>query len=282
MALVSPEKVYLLKLSTLPKSALEKICKNFGLPCKGKIPDLINQISLAKIDEKKIDSFIKVEYQAKRNKERYSLGITHEVIIREVEKVKSHIWVVIQGELDSHIQKNYVRKYFRLSDLLKAVDESLSSEVKSYVLCTWYNHWTSEILEDIIAEHTKVIPTVKKVRDVDIFWQQQPWDVKNTNLPKEWFKEGYTIEDAVKNPALAAKYLYELQGQQRFGDNNRIFLIIADTKNKANSWKLKRDFKLIKQKVDTFFNQKKGFDTVHFVYKNKAYIAHSKILFIIK
>lgn len=49
------------------------------------------------------------------------------------------------------------------------------------------------------------------------------------------------------------KYLYELQGAQRFGDNNRVFLIITDTKNPEKSWELKRNFSLaIKKPIQRF------------------------------
>lgn len=106
--------------------------------------------------------------------------------------------------------------------------------------------------------------------------------MKNTNLPSEWFKDGYTIEDAIKNPVEAEKYLYQLQGAQRFGANNRLFLIIADTKKPAESWKFKRDFDLLERAISKFFSQVTSFDTVNFIYQKNPYVAHSKILFIVK
>jgi len=86
----------------------------------------------------------------------------------------------------------------------------------------------------------------------------------------------------MKNPVAAAKYLYELQGPERFGANNRLFLIIGDTKNPKATWKLKRDFSLIKKSIDDFFSKVTTFDTVNFVYNKKPYVAHSKMLFIVK
>jgi len=35
---------------------------------------------------------------------------------------------------------------------------------------------------------------------VDIIWNDQPVDIKVTNLPKEWFDDGKSIDDAIKNP----------------------------------------------------------------------------------
>ena len=42
-----------------------------------------------------------------------------------------------------------------------------------------------------------------------MIWNEQPVDIKVTNLPKEWFKDNKTIDDAIKDPVLAAKYLYD-------------------------------------------------------------------------
>lgn len=282
MALVSKEEVYFLKLKTLPKDALQDLCKTYQLDTKGNIAELVNRLFVSKVAETIIDKYIKEKYREKRHKEKESKGITHEGIKKELDKIESHIWGMVQGELDNYIQQNFVRVYHRYEELLKAVEKNLYPSAKSYVLCTWYNHWSTVIIEDLIAEHPNVMPTVKKVKDTDIFWLEQPWDIKNTNLPGEWFEDGYTVGDAIKNPIEAAKYLYELQGEQRFGANNRLFLIIADTKNPDETWKLKRDFKLIKNSIDEFFSKTTKFDTVNFVYKKKPYVAHSKMLFIVK
>lgn len=282
MTLVSREEVYFSKLKTLPKEALQELCKSEGIDLKGKVAELINRLFSHKISESVIEKYIKAEYRKKRHAERDSKGITHSIIGRELNKVQSHVWGMVQGKMDGYIQSNFVRKYYIYNDFLKAVEHQGYPAMQSYCLCTWYNHWSTVVLEDLIAEHPKVVPTVKKVKNVDFFWLGQPWDLKNTNLPKEWFKDGHTFNDAIKNPVLAAKYLYELQGPERFGANNRLFLIIEDTMNPKETWKLKRDFSLIKKSIDNFFNKVTTFDTVNFIYSKKPYVAHSKMLFIVK
>lgn len=282
MTKFSPEDVLHRKLKALPKDALTELCSLQNLDSKGKISELIGSLFGKKIPEQYIDDFIKKKYQVKKQKDWFDMGISISAIKDEVDKVDSHIWGVVQGELDAHIQKNYVRKYFKYDEIVQAVDSQLSREVKSYTLCTWYNHWTTVVIEDILASHKKVVPTVKDVKGVDFFWCGQPWDLKNTNLPREWFQAGRTIDDAINDPVSAAKQLYELQGSQRFGDENRFFIIIQDRKNPHQTWKLKRDFGLIQEKIQAFFDTNDSFEEVNFVFNNQAYLAHSKILFIVK
>jgi len=40
-------------------------------------------------------------------------------------------------------------------------------------------------------------------------------------------------------------WLYENQGAQRFGADNRLFVVLLDKKDIERSWELKRDFELV-------------------------------------
>jgi hypothetical protein len=282
MPLLDRQEVLLLKLKTLPASDLRQLASPHRLKTTGTTAQICKRILDSRISERSVDSHIRTSYRGKRHEERENLGITQEVIKRELNKVDSHVWGVVQGELDAHIQTNYVRKYHLFDELVSAVERTLYGSVKSYVLCTWYNYWSTVVIEDLIAEHPNVVPTVKKVKDTDLFWLNQPWDLKITNLPREWFKDGHTISDAIENPVSAAEYLYRLQGAQRFGANNRLFLIIADLQQPEDTWKLKRNFSFLEQSITHFFDKEKGFDEVTFVYNNKPYVAYSKILFVVR
>ena len=129
----------------------------------------------------------------------------------ELNKIDSHIWGMVQGDMDSHIQSNYVRKFYKYSEVLSAIRSNLYTSIESYALSSWYNHWSTVFLEDLVNENQNVIPIIKKVKGVDIIWNEQPVDIKVTNLHKKWFTDGYTIEDALNNPKLVCKYMYELQ-----------------------------------------------------------------------
>jgi len=289
MSLLSPRDVNFIKLKSLKKVDLFDFCDKFSVQSSADITQTISSI-LKEFDNKKIatdqiNTYIKNLYKEIREDEIDLIGATHGAIIRELNKVDSHIWGMVQGAVDSHIQANYVRKYFLYDDVIKAIENKLYSTIKSYTLCTWFNHWSTVFLEDLICENGNIVPIIKKVKGVDVIWNEQPVDIKITNLPKEWFKDKKTIEDAIKNPILVAKYLYEYQGEGRFGDENRLFILIYDKTNPSESWKIKRDYNLIKEKVGEFFGQKTELDPVNFSYgkkQKKQYQAHSKVLFIVK
>ncbi|RLC48300.1 MAG: hypothetical protein DRH57_02420, partial [Candidatus Cloacimonadota bacterium] len=86
------------------------------------------------------------------------------------------------------------------------------------------------------------------------------------------------------NPKDLIIWLYENQGEQRFGADNRLFVILFDRQNPENSWKIKRDVALIQSRITEFFNNEKvtNNDEVVFKFKRNTYTAISKLLFITK
>lgn len=286
MPLLLSRDVNFIKLKSLKKSDLVSFCVAFNVPFAKDISKTIANILEAfdnkKITTEQINKYIKNLYIKNRNEDIKTTGATHEAIIKELNRVDSHIWGMVQGAVDAHIQANYVRKYFKYNDIIKAIKGGLYETIKSYTLCTWYNHWSTVVLEDLISENKNVVPIIKKVKGVDIIWNEQPVDIKVTNLPREWFSDGKTIDDAIRDPILVSKYLYELQGAQRFGDENRLFIIIYDKDNSSDSWKIKRDYVFIKKYVSEFFSQKVKLDSVNFNYGKNQYQTYSKILFIVR
>ena len=184
---------------------------------------------------------------------------------------------MVQGQLDQKIQAEYVSVFVRYDDLLNSVKAQLHEDVTKYVICTWFNHWTTVWIEEHISAHPKVVPTLKNIKGIDIFFDGQPFDLKVTYLPRD-----YSVFDAMKNPKDLAVWMYENQGAQRFGSDNRFFVVLLDKNNPERSWELKRDFSLVFQKIDNFFNQEKVLktDEVIFVFNKNTYTAVSKVLII--
>ncbi|HOL82663.1 MAG TPA: hypothetical protein PLK48_01490 [Caldisericia bacterium] len=81
-----------------------------------------------------------------------------------------------------------------------------------------------------------------------------------------------------------AVWLYENQGAQRFGADNRLFVVLLDKKDIERSWELKRDFDLVFQKIDDFFNKEtiSKKDEIVFKFGRKTYTAITKVLIITK
>ena len=96
---------------------------------------------------------------------------------------------------------------------------------------------------------------------------------------------GYTdVEEVISNPQKLAIWLYENQGAQRFGADNRLFVIVHDKNTPENSWKIKRDIGFIKENIDKFFQTERVSekDEIVFTYQRKTYTAITKVLLIIK
>jgi len=276
MPLLSEKEVRNLKLSSIPLAKLKEFAENLGQNNAGSATDVIKKlIDIQNIDPK-IDTFIKQQYSL-RIKERKGL-ISDEDLIKELHKVKDFSWGIVQGQLDQKIQAEYVRRIVRYDDLISNVKAKLHNDITSYVICTWYNHWTTVLIEEHISQHPKVIPTLKNIKGIDIFMDGQPFDLKTTYLPSD-----YDIQDVIKNPKNLAIWMYENQGAQRFGADNRLFAILLDTKNPEESWKLKRNFDLVFSKIDDFFNKEKvsASDELIFSFAKKTYTAVSKVLLIL-
>ena len=60
------------------------------------------------------------------------------------------------------------------------------------------------------------------------------------------------------NPKLLAQNLYEQQSDFRFGAENRIFLILVDSGNFDDSWKLKRNIDLLQPKIHRYLDSFSG------------------------
>jgi len=215
-----------LKLNSIKVNDLKILAKKNNLNASGNGGDLIKE--LINLSSEKINDFIRERYsnqiEERRNK------ISDAELIKQVEKVINLNWGVVQGQLDQKIQNEYVRKFFYYEDLINGVESKLHNDITSYVVATWYNHWTTVLIEDHISLHPKVVPTLKNNFGVDIFFDNQPFDLKTTYLPKE-----YPIEDAISNPKKLAIWMYENQGEQRFGYDNRLFVVLVDKQNPENN-----------------------------------------------
>ncbi|RKZ26206.1 hypothetical protein DRQ29_05205 [bacterium] len=279
MGLLTEKESLRMKLSTIPLPVLKKFVKNFGNEKLRRSGDIIKFLIQKKVSNEAVDKIIKDEYEKKLN-QRKSV-ISDQNLLKELLKVKKFHWGVVQGQLDNKIQVRYVRKYFKYNELIRSVENSLYTQIRNYVVCSWYNYWTTVIIEDMISGHPNVIPTLKNVKGVDLFFKNQPFDLKITYLP-----DGYSedIKYAIENPKDIIIWLYEHQGAQRFGADNRLFVILYDTKNPDESWKIKRDVKLIRSRIDEFFTSEivSEDDEIIFTFGKKTYTVLSKLLFILK
>lgn len=133
-----------------------------------------------------IESEIRKIYHA----ERAIRKANEPLLVSELYKLASFDWGGLhQNSLEKTIINNYVKKITSFDVISKKIDEELQVSLKGYVLCSWYNHWTSIIIEDVFKDHTKVLPAVGLIKQVDFFINKIPFDLKVT-----YFPEGYMAE----------------------------------------------------------------------------------------
>jgi len=192
---------------------------------------------------------------------------------------------VYRDDIRRYIQHHFVRTVNIKSyeDLLKKIDEELDPVIKGYVVISWYNQWCSTVIEDFILTHQRVVPAARRIDKVDFFFLDIPFDLKISFIPRGFIdqmlknkiisKEEDIIDKIKENPKDLIKWFYENQGESRFSDSHRLFIVLADRKNLKNSWKLKANFDIIQKEINNFFNKcqsKSDINIVEWEFKNKG------------
>ena len=242
-------------------------------------------------------------------------------LILELFKLETFTWGGDQNNsLDKYLVSHYVKKIQSYNILRSKFGTEISGIVQGYVLNSWYNHWSSIVIEHIFKSNPAVLPSVGQIRGVDFFINDIPFDLKVTYLPNEYIKERrkakglppeltflksrarkaqipfdrdpksdvrYQIteqmkakndkfskatltqlqtetldilKEAQRTPKLLTKWLYEHQGELRFGSENRLFLVLVDSKDFTQSWKLKRNVGMLRPIVNKYLNSLKSRD----------------------
>lgn len=245
------------------------------------------------------------------------------------------------NSLDKHLVSKYVKTITSYDALCYKRDE-IADNAWNYVQTSWYNNWTSYLIESLFKRHDKVVSAVGEIKSVDFFLENNPIDLKVTFFPKKymdekmkiklgkselsWLKmkakeEGITvdgnqtesqqlytlsekllekskndiinelnnnrkavIQEAQANTEELITWLYTNQGEMRFGAENRIFLILVDTADINNSWKMKRAFSLMEPKVKQYldnFNDS-SLKKINFSFKGNKYQSLADVIFVTK
>ena len=94
------------------------------------------------------------------------------------------------------------------------------------------------------------------------------------------------IQETIESPLSLTRWFYENQGVRRFDAANRFFVVLIDLQNLEESWKLKRNKKLLKEKVDNYLNNTKSLNfedlKLNFNWDDRKYTTYATTLFIIK
>lgn len=137
---------------------------------------------LPHLTNENIDSFINQKYQ----EERQTRIANEDYLVDQLSRLQYFDWGGSFGNsLEKNIVDNYVKKiqsYERIND---EIEGSLLTSLRGYTLNSWYNHWTSILIEDLFKDHVNVLPTVGLVKKIDFFINNIPFDLKVTYFPEQ-------------------------------------------------------------------------------------------------
>lgn len=294
--------------------------------------------------ENRVDSEAMLNnYLQNLNHEWYeNLNIDKDTLKEDLYQVQSYSWGGDQNNsLDKYLVSHFVKTIDNFSELERRKAE-IAANAWNYVQNSWYNNWTSFLIESLFKQNKRVISAVGEIKSVDFFIDDFPIDLKVTYFPNQfmdeklkdvlgksklsWLKDnakkvGITIDSnkptsqqvyilkeklyesgninilnelkyaeqkviyrSQENPIELMIWLYENQGEMRFGAENRIYLILANTDSLEDSWKLKRAIGQLEPIVDEYLKSfsQNSLTKIDFSFKKQSYQTLSDIIFLIR
>lgn len=191
---------------------------------------------------------------------------------------------VHQDDFNSNMNKIIrsleVSTYAKLQD---EIEKKLVKQLKNYMTWQWYNQKCSDLIEDVILTQPNIIQTPRKIKNIDFFVNLDdtymfPFDLKLTIFPAGFMKDNKIpnertavetyIADKTNHHKLL-KWLYTEQNPRLFSNNYRYFVILLNLDNTDNSYKLKCNITLIKDKIKSFLTDIKKSDVIDIEYDYK-------------
>lgn len=138
------------------------------------------------ITNQQLDQTINTIYTEERTERQQS----EDELVSQLYRVAVFDWGGLhQNSLEKTIVDNYVKKIKSYDRLCDCIENELHQSMKGYVLCSWYNHWTSRIIEDIFRDHPAILPAVGLIKKIDFFCKAVPFDLKVTYMPEGFVHE---------------------------------------------------------------------------------------------
>ncbi len=179
--------VYFLKMRSISRAPLlRKLADKVGIEITN-IPgrDLFEYLFCKQINEAVLDEFLIEVY----NEERKNLIQDEDQLYSQLYKVKVFDWGgFYQNAVEQTIVNNYVKKIRDYNILLEKIENDINPRIRGYIICSWYNHWTSILIEDMIKRQPNVLPASGLVKKIDFFWFDFPFDLKVTYFPDEYLQ----------------------------------------------------------------------------------------------
>jgi len=114
-----------------------------------------------------------------------TLGIDEAKLKEDLFNIREYHWGGDQtNSLDKYMVSHYVKSISDYNELLSKRD-NIAENAWKYVQLSWFNNWTSYLIESLFKKHPNVISAVGEIKSVDFFIKGNPIDLKVTFFPKE-------------------------------------------------------------------------------------------------
>ena len=122
----------------------------------------------------------------KYQEERQNRIDNQDYLVDQMNRLQHFDWGGSFGNsLEKNIVNNYVKRIQSYDRINEEIEGNLLSSLRGYTLNSWYNHWTSILIEDLFKDHPAVLPTVGLVKKIDFFINDIPFDLKVTYFPEQ-------------------------------------------------------------------------------------------------
>lgn len=195
-----------------------------------------------------------------------SLFKRHEKVVSAVGEIKSVDFFIADNPIDLKVTF-FPNQY---------MDEKLKDKLGKKEL-TWLKQKAKEVgvvVNNAISESLQMYTLSEKLTEIG----------RTDILAELNTKRKEVVAEAQENTIELMTWLYANQGEMRFGAENRLFVILVDTTDMSQSWKMKRAFSLIEPKINNYLDQfnEKSLKEIDFTFKRNSYKALADVIFIVK
>jgi len=179
--------VYFLKLRSISRAELlRRLADKVNINIDGiQGRQLFKFLFCQNIPENTINLFINEVYEEERTVRRKN----EEYLYNQLYRLPVLYWGgFYQNAVEQTIVNNYIKKIQSFDELLNKIENDINPRLKGYILSSWYNHWSSILIEDMFKDHQDILPAVGLVKKVDFFWNDFPFDLKVTYFPDGYMK----------------------------------------------------------------------------------------------
>ena len=177
---------YFFKLRSMSRTKiLKELCAFCGIrtPKRNLFQEIFNEKNISEMD---LDKFANKSYTTKLD----IYNTTEDTLYVQLYKMHVHDWGgLYQNGLEKTIVDKYVKKIVDYNCLETMIGGKIHESMSGYVKTSWYNHWTTILIENMFKSHSKIFPAIGQVKNLDFFWNNIPFDLKVTYLPDGYISE---------------------------------------------------------------------------------------------